>query len=262
MRRREFIAGIGATAAWPLAARTQPTDRVRRLAALYGGSAAPDIVLFNAFRGRLEELDWKPELNIRIELRWGDASAEKIESYAAELVAWSPDLIFVYSNQALATIKPLAGRVPIVFAGVGDPVGNGFVSSLARPGGNIAGFESFVSSMGGKWLDVLKETAPNVTRALVILHPETPANQDTLRSIQEAAARLGVEIIAGGVHDADEIEAALSSFAAKPNGGVIALPHAITTAHYKLLTGLELERIPVMSERSLRGERNSCILWH
>jgi putative ABC transport system substrate-binding protein len=242
MKRREFIAGIGA-AALGLSCRTeaQTTDRVRRIAVLYGGSAALDSNLFNAFRSRLEELDWKPERNIRIELRWGEGSAEKLRYYAAELVAGSPDLIFVYNNQALATIKPLAGGVPIVFAGIGDPVGSGFVSSLARPGGAITGFESFAPSMGGKWLEVLKETAPRVTRALVLMHPETTANQDSWQSIREAAPRLGVEVIAGGVHDAAEIEAALSSFAANPNGGVIALPHAVTVAHHDLIVGLELK---------------------
>jgi len=237
MRRRDFIAGLaglgaaGTGVASPAVA--QPTDRVPRIAVLYGGSAAVDMSFFNAFRSRLEELGWNPERNVRIELRWGEGSAEKMRDCAAELVAWSPDLIFVHTNLALATVKPLAVRAPIVFVGVGDPVGNGFVASLTRPGGNITGFESFVPSMGGKWLEVLKETAPHVTRAIVIFHPETTANQDSWRSVQEAAPHLGVEVMAGGVHDAAEIETALSSFAAKPNGGVIALPHAVTLGNYE-----------------------------
>jgi putative tryptophan/tyrosine transport system substrate-binding protein len=247
MRRREFIAGLGSAAATGLASPVgaQPTDRVRRIAVLYGGSAAVDMSFFNTFRSRLEELGWKPERNISIELRWGEGSAQKMRDYAAELVAWSPELIFVFNNLALATIKPLAGRIPIVFAGVGDPVGSNFVSSLTQPGGNVTGFESFVSSMGGKWLEVLKEAAPHVTRAIAIFHPETTASQDSWRSIQEAAPRLGVEVMAGGVHNAAEIEAALSSFASKPNGGVIVLPHAVTVANHKFIVGLELKhRLP------------------
>jgi putative tryptophan/tyrosine transport system substrate-binding protein len=240
MKRREFIAGVVSATAWPVAARAQQGERVRRLAVLFGGSATPDIGLFNTFQQQLDELGWMSGRNIRIDLRWGEANADLMPRLAAELVADPPDLIFAYNNQALATIKPIVGNVPIVFAGVGDPVGSGFVASLARPGGNITGFESFVPTMGGKWLEILKEVAPRVTRVLVIMHRETVANQDSWRSIQEAAQHRGIEAIAGGVHDAIEIEAAFSSFAAKPNGGVIALPHAITTAHYKLLINLEL----------------------
>jgi len=239
MNRRHFIAGLGGAAVWPIGARAQQADRVRRIGVLLGGAAAVDIGLFNAFRGRLEELGWMSDSNIRLELRWGEGNAELMRKYAAELLAWSPDILFVQTNLVLATIKPLAGRVPIVFVGVGDPVGSDFVANLARPGGTITGFESFEASMGGKWLEVLKEIAPHVTRVIAIFHPETTANQDTWRSIQEAAPRLGVQVTSGGVHDAVEIEAALSSFAAEPNGGVIVLPHAVTIANYELLIGLE-----------------------
>jgi len=133
-----------------------------------------------------------------------------------------------YTNLATAVLKPIAGSVPIVFVGVGDPVGSGFVASLARPGGNITGFASHEPSMGGKWLEVLKETAPQITRVLAIVHPETPASQAQWRSVEEAAQRLAIEATAGNVHNAAEIEQVITSFAQKPNGGLVVLPHALT----------------------------------
>jgi putative tryptophan/tyrosine transport system substrate-binding protein len=158
MKRRELIAGLGGAALWGFSrpVKAQTADRMRRLAVLFGGSATPDIGLFNTFQQQLDELGWKTGRNIRIDLRWGEANADLMPRLAAELVANPPDLIFAYNNQALATIKPIAGNVPIVFAGIGDPVGSGFVASLARPGGNITGFESFVPTMGGKWLEILE----------------------------------------------------------------------------------------------------------
>jgi putative tryptophan/tyrosine transport system substrate-binding protein len=128
-------------------------------------------------------------------------------AWAAELIARSPDVALTYTNLALAVLKPIAGNVPIVFVGVGDPVGGGFVSSLARPGGNITGFASYEPSMGGKWLEVLKETAPHITRALAIMHPETLSHQGMWQSIEEAAPRLAIETIPGHVHNAAEIDA-------------------------------------------------------
>jgi len=255
MRRREFIAGLGSAAAWPLVARAQQFDRVRRVGVLMGGSAAGlQLRMFTAFRRGLDELGWKPERNIGLEVRWGEGSAERIRQAAAELIAWSPDVIFVVNNLTLAAIRPLAGNVPIVFVGVGDPVGSGFVTSLARPGGNITGFESYVASMGAKWLEVLKETAPHITRAIAILHPETAANRDSWQSIQEAAPRLGVEVTVGGVHNAAEIETAFSSFATKPNGGVIVLPHAVTDGNTELMVELQLRyRLPVIHANGNEG---------
>src|SRR5262249_51907511 len=149
-------------------------------------------------------------------------------TWAAELIAQSPDVAVTYTNLALEVLKPIAGDVPIVFVGVGDPVGSGFIASLARPGGNITGFASHEASMGGKWLEVLKETAPHITRALAIMHPETLAHQGMWQSIEEAAPRLAIEAVPGHVHNTAEIERVISSFAQKPDGGLIALPHALT----------------------------------
>jgi putative ABC transport system substrate-binding protein len=143
-----------------------------------------------------------------------------------ELLALSPDIILVFSNAALALLKPMAKEVPIVFVRVGDPVGSGFVASLAHPGGNITGFAGYDGTMGGKWLEILKETAPQVTSVLTIFQPETPVHQGLWHSIQDAAPRLGIEAVPGGVHNGAEIERVITSFATRENGGIVVLPHA------------------------------------
>jgi putative ABC transport system substrate-binding protein len=163
----------------------------------------------------------------------------------AELLAFSPDVIMVFSNLALALLKPMARNVPVVFVGVGDPVGDGFVASLAHPGGNTTGFAGTDGPIGGKWLEMLKETAPHLTRVMMIFHPETPIHQAFWRSLQEAAPRFGVEVTAGGVHDAAEIERAVSSFATSENRGLVVAPHAITWANEELIIALALRhRLP------------------
>jgi putative ABC transport system substrate-binding protein len=254
MRRREFIAGLGA-AAWPLVARAQQGERVRRIGALFGGAGVEtEQAWVAAFVHRLDELGWKKERNVRIELRWGNGSAEQLRANAVELLAWHPDVIFVFNNLALAELKPLAGDVPIVFAGVGDPVGDGFVASLAYPGGNITGFESFEPTMGGKWLEVLKQATPPVKRVLALMHQETAAHRGFWQSMQEAAVRLRVDVAAASVHNPTEITEAISSFATSPYGGVISFPHAVTNASSKLIVELEMRyRMPGLYTGSVDG---------
>jgi putative tryptophan/tyrosine transport system substrate-binding protein len=176
----------------------QQNERVRRIGALFGGAGVKtEQAWFAAFVRRLDELGWKRERNVRIELRWGNGNAERLSESALELLAWHPDVIFVFNNLALAELKPLAPDVPIVFAGVGDPVGDGFVASLSRPGGNITGFESFTPTMGGKWLEVLKQAVPPMKRVLALMHEETAAHRGFWQSMEEAAVRLGVGAAAG-----------------------------------------------------------------
>jgi ABC-type uncharacterized transport system substrate-binding protein len=229
MRRREFITLLGgAAAAWPLAASAQQGP-VRRVVVLVGAAeTASSRGWLAAFLRRLDELGWRESRNLVTQVQWWNDQPEQMRVWAAELIARSPDVAVTYTNLALAVLKPIAGSVPIVFVGVGDPVGGGFVSSLARPGGNITGFASHEPSMGGKWLEVLKETAPHITRVLAIMHPETLAHQAMWQSVQEAAPRLAIETIAGDVHNAAEIERVIASFAQKPNGGLVVLPHALT----------------------------------
>jgi putative ABC transport system substrate-binding protein len=230
VKRREFITLVGgAAAAWPLATRAQQPGPVRRVVVLMGAAeTASSRGWLASFLRRLDGLGWREGRNLFTQVQWWNDQPDQMRAWAAELLARSPDVAVTYTNLALAVLKPIAGSLPIVFVGVGDPVGSGFVASLARPGSNITGFASYEPSMGGKWLEVLKETAPHITRILAIMHPETPAHQAMWQSIEAAAPRLAIEATAGGVHDAAEIERVVSSFAQKPNGGLVVLPHALT----------------------------------
>jgi ABC-type uncharacterized transport system substrate-binding protein len=248
MRRREFITLLGGAATWPLAARAQQAERVQRIAVLMGsGTTELGKSYLAAFVRRLEQLGWTEGRNARIEVRWWTGAPNEMRPVARELLAFSPDVIMVFSNLALALLKPMAGDVPVVFVGVGDPLGDGFVTSLARPGGNITGFSGHDSPFGSKWLEVLKETVPHLTRVLGIYHPETPAHRAMWNSMKEAAPRFGVEAVPGGIHDAAEIESSVLSFAKTENGGFIVIPHAITWANEDLLIALQLRhRLPAL----------------
>jgi putative ABC transport system substrate-binding protein len=238
MKRRQFIALLGGAGAvgWPVVSRAQQAARTRQIAVLMGTAATQQGETYlAAFLRRLEELGWRKGRNIRTEVRWWTAGPDQMRTTIAELLATSPDVVMVFSNLALALLKPLAGSVPVVFVGVGDPIGEGFVASLAHPGGNITGFAGFDGPIGSKWLELLKETAPHLTRVMAIVHPETPIHQAFRRSIEDAAPRLGVEAIYGGVRSAAEIENAISSFATKEGGGIIVAPHAITWANGDLI---------------------------
>jgi putative ABC transport system substrate-binding protein len=246
MRRRTFIALICGAAAWPVAAPAQQGERVRRIGVLMG-SAETELgkTSLATFLQRLEQLGWTQRRNARVDVRWWSGGEAEMRPVVAELLAFSPDVIMVFSNLALALLKPMAENVPVVFVGVGDPVGDGFVASLAHPGGNTTGFAGTDGPIGGKWLEMLKETAPHLTRVMMIFHPETPIHQAFWRSLQEAAPRFGVEVTAGGVHDAAEIERAVSSFATSENRGLIVAPHAITWANEELIIALTLRhRLP------------------
>src|SRR5215472_11761249 len=237
--RREVIAALGGAAvAWPLSTRAQP-EPVRRVVVLVGAAeTASSRGWLAAFLRRLDELGWREGRNLVTQVQWWNDQPEQMRAWAAELIARSPDVAVTYTNLALAVLKPIAGNVPIVFVGVGDPVGGGFVSSLARPDGNITGFASHEPSMGGKWLEVLKETAPHITRVLAIVHPETASHQVMWQSIEEAAPRVAVEAIPGHVHNGAEIERVITSFAQKPDGGLIVLPHALTIFNASMIIAL------------------------
>jgi ABC-type uncharacterized transport system substrate-binding protein len=241
MRRREFIRLLGGAAvAWPLVARAQQSaGGIRRAVVLMGAAeTAWSRGWLASFLRRLDELGWREGRNLVTQVQWWNDQPEQMRAWVAELVARTPDVAVAFSNPALATLKPLAGNIPIVFVGVGDPVGGRFVASLARPGGNITGFASHAPSMGGKWVEVLKETAPHVTHALAIMDVETEVHQAFWQSIEDAAPRLGIETTAGNVHNAAEIEAIVTSFAQKPNAGLIALPHALTIFNARMIVAL------------------------
>ena len=240
MRRREFIALLGsAVAGSPLAVHAQQPEPIRRIVVLMGSAETPSSRRWlTSFLHRLNELGWSERRNLSTQVQWWNDDTEQMRAWAAELIASSPDVVVTFTNHALEVMKPIGRSVPIVFVGVGDPVGSGFVSSFAHPGSNITGFASHDTSMGGKWLEVLKETAPNISRVLVIMVPKIPVLQAMLRSAEEAATRLAVETTAGGVHNATEIEHVIKSFAQKPNGGLVVLPYAVTVFNASTIIAL------------------------
>ena len=251
MRRREFITLVGgvATTAWPLAVRGQQSNRMRRVGLLMGyleGDADGQTNLA-AFRQGLQALGWIEDRNIQIDVRWGGADPDKARTLARELVAMAPDVIVPNTNLMMAILQKETHTLPIVFVFVGDPVASGYVTNLARPGGNATGFSALDSAIGGKWLELLKEIAPHVTRVAVILHPETPPNVGFLRAAEAAAPSFGVKVIALGAHSAAEIEDPVTKFAAEANGGLIIAPHAVTLVNRNVIIGLAARyRLPAV----------------
>jgi len=246
MRRRSFIQGI---AAFTVAARAQPADRMRRVGLLMGyrEDDAEGQANLAAFRQGLQQLGWIEGRNIQIDIRWGGADPDKARGFAKELVAMSPDVIVPNTNLMMAVLQKETHTIPVVFVYVGDPVGSGYVTNLARPGGNATGFSALDTAIGGKWLELLKESAPDVSRVAVILHPETPPNVGFLHAAEAAAPSLGVRVMALGAHNAAEIEGPVTKFAAEPNGGLIIAPHAVTLAFRDLIIGLAARyRLPAV----------------
>jgi len=232
MKRRSFVLGLGTVAAaWPL--RTRAEAAVRTIGLWWSPAQLNDQL--SRYKRRLAELGWLEDRNVRFLTRAWQGDTGTMREQASELLALHPDVIVVSSNPALAILKPLSDRVPIVFVFVADPVGSGFVESLARPGGNITGFTNFEPAMGGKWLEVLREAVPATASVLVLMHPETTAHKEFWRSIEESAGPLHIETIPAGVHNSAEIERAIAEFATRRDGGVIALPHPVTEVHRDLI---------------------------
>jgi putative ABC transport system substrate-binding protein len=242
MQRRNFIRLLGGAAvAWPLAARAQQSDRVRRIGVLLAATADdPDYqVRIAAFQQGLQQMGWSNGRNVHIDTRWATTKPDDIRRHAAELVALAPDVIL--AGTGTATVAPLlqaTRTVPIVFAVVIDPVGAGFVDSLARPGGNATGFTVFEYGMSGKWLELLKQIAPAVTRAAVLRDPTIASGIGQFAAVQAVAPSLGVDLSAVDVRDAGEIERAVTAFARSANGGLIVTASALATLHRDLIIAL------------------------
>jgi putative ABC transport system substrate-binding protein len=222
--RRKFLATLlgGSAVAWPLAARAQQPERMRRIGVLMnvGESDPQGRARLGAFVQRLVELGWSDGRNARLDIRWGAGDAERFRQYAGELVALAPDVILANASVTVAALQQVTRKVPIVFAGVIDPVGAGFVRSLARPGGNTTGFTIFEYAIGAKWLELLKEIAPNVMRAAVLRDPTIAAGIGQFAAIQ-AVGPVGMELSVVDLHDADAIERDVAEFARGSNGGLI-----------------------------------------
>jgi putative tryptophan/tyrosine transport system substrate-binding protein len=242
MRRREFITFIGGVVAtWPLSARAQQPERMRRIGVLFG-SAADDSesqARMAAFGKRLAQLGWTDGRNVRIDARWATTNPDDIRRHAAELAALSPDVILGATGTAtLAPLLQATRTVPIVFAVVIDPVGAGFVASLAKPGGNATGFTIFEYGMSGKWLELLKEIAPRLTRAAVLRDPGIASGIGQFGAVQAVAPSLGVELSPIDVRDAFEIERAVTAFVGSGNAGLIVTSSALASRHRDLIIAL------------------------
>jgi putative ABC transport system substrate-binding protein len=256
MRRREFITVLGgAAAAWPLAARAQQGGGMRRIGVLMGSLAADDpeaMARIGAFLQELQQLGWTDGRNVRIDYRWAADDndrirIERVRKYVLELLALSPEIILTNGATSVMSLQHATRTVPIVFVQLTDPVGGGFVESLSRPGGNTTGFTLFEYSSSGKWLELLKEIAPGVTRVAVLRDPTVASGAGQFAAIQSAAPSLGVEVRPVGVRDASEIERGVSSFARGGNGGLIATSGAFAFIHRKLIITLAARyRLPAV----------------
>ena len=255
MQRREFITLLGgAVAAWPLSARAQPAERMRRVGILLPATA--DDAVFQArvgvFVQELQKLGWTDGRNVRIDTRWATTNAAEIRRHAAELAALAPDVILAFGSSTVGPMLQATSTVPIVFPVAGDPVGAGFVDSLARPGGNATGFLSFEYAISGKWLELLKQIAPGVTRVAVLRDPTTPTGSAMFGVIQAMAPLLRVEVNPLNMRDAGEIERAVAIFARASNGGLIVTASKLAEVHRDLIVTLAARhKLPaVYSERS------------
>jgi putative ABC transport system substrate-binding protein len=250
MRRREFVSLLGgAAAAWPFPARAQQLERVRRIGVLMN-LAADDRQSQRrnaAFLQGLQQLGWTDGRNVRIDYRWAAGDADRFRGYAAELVALAPDVILASASPALTALQQTTRTVPIVFVIVIDPVGAGFVASLARPGGNTTGFTLFEYGVAGKWLELLKEIAPGVTRVAVLRDPAIAAGIGQLGAIQAVSPSFGIELSPIDVRDAGEIERAVTAFARARNGGMIVTASPSQAVHRELIITLAARhRLPAV----------------
>jgi putative ABC transport system substrate-binding protein len=238
MRRRQFIALLGGAAAtWPVAARAQQRERLRRVAILLGtardvpGAQDRDTAFFEAF----EQLGWTNGRNVQIVVRWAEGDDVKARKYADELIALAPDVILATGSAGTAVMLKATQTIPIVFVVVPDPMGSGFVQSLSRPGRNATGFMAFEYSLSGKWLELLKEIAPNVTHAAVLRDPTFAAGIGQFAVIQAVAPSVGVEVSPIDLSEQNQIEGAIATFAQSPNGGLIHTASGIGAANANLI---------------------------
>ena len=237
MKRREFILALGgASVAWPFAARGQQPEQVRRVGVVmaYTESDPNGQLQVAAFREHLQKLGWIEGSNIRIDFRYAADDPARIRALAVELLGLKPALMVSNSNVVTTTLQSEVRTIPLVFVSVSDPIGSGFVRDLARPGGNVTGFANFQASMGGKWLEKLREIAPQVQRVGLMMHLEPP-NIGYLKSAEQAAASLKLKLVRLEVNDGSEIERAFTAFAGEPQGGLIVAPNVVTFANSNLI---------------------------
>ena len=249
IERRKFLATLGAAASWPLAARAQQAEPVRRIGVLLNLTADdPEAsARVTAFAQGLQQLGWTDGRNVRIEYRWGAMDADRARRYAPELLALAPDVILAVGAPAAVALRQAAPAVPLVFVNIVDPVSAGLVDSLAQPGGNATGFIPFEYVISAKWLELLKEVAPQLKPVAVLRDPDRASGIGQLAVIQAAAPSFGVEVRPVSVRDADEIERAVTAFARSSNGGLIVTGSSLAAMHRKMIIALAARhRLPTV----------------
>jgi putative ABC transport system substrate-binding protein len=254
VRRREFITLLGGAAAtWPLAARAQQAERVRKVGVLINSTATPEQrANLAAFQQTLQQLGWTVGRNVQMDIRWADGDARETRRHAGELVALAPDVILTAGDAGMPPLLQATRTIPIVFNNVADPVGAGFVKSMARPGGNATGFIQYEYSLSAKWLETLKEIAPNLARVAVLRDAAIASGIGQFAVIQSVASSLGVEVSAINVHEAGEIEADIADFARAANGGLILTGSALAVVHRDLIVTLAARyKLPAVYYRRL-----------
>jgi putative ABC transport system substrate-binding protein len=233
VRRRTFIAGLGSAAAWPVVARAQQTDRIRRIGVLLPFDENEPVAksFVSAFTQALADLGWTDGRNVRMDLRWGGTDVNRIRALAQELVGLQPDIIVPTGTAATVAVQRETRTIPIVFAAVADPIASSIVPRLNQPGGNVTGFSDFgEASLGGKWLEVLSEIAPGLKQAVIMFNPDTSPFSNYIPAFQTVAPSLKVQPITAPVHSDDEIETAITALG-RPGGGLVVMPDAFTNAH-------------------------------
>jgi putative ABC transport system substrate-binding protein len=266
MNRRALITLLGgAAAAWPLAAHAQQPERMRRIGVLMGFAESDPAAQswLAAFRDALTKLGWKEADNLQIEVRWAAADPDRIRTWAKELVDLRPEAIFAQTTPVMSTLARETPTIPVVFAYVADPIGFGFATSFAHPGGNITGFTFVDSTMGSKWLELLKEIAPGTGRAALLFNPATaPQFKFFMPSIQEAALSHAVETIAAPVHAQDEIEGVIAAQARNPGGALIVMPDVFTDTNRQLIIALTARySVPAIYPRPVFAQSGGLIAY-
>jgi len=247
MRRREFIAGLGGAAVWPLAAGAQQDERVRRVGVLMGATEEATQSFVAAFEQGLHGYGWMKGRNARIDYRWSEGHTDRIRANVAELLSLKPDVVLINGARALAAMQDATRTVPLLFVGTVDPVAQGFVASWARPGGNTTGFTLFEFSVLSKMLETLKQIAPNITRLAVIFHSDNPESIISLRLLETAAPSFAVKPIPAPVRDRAEIERAIETLALEPDTGLLLPPDIFTAIHRELIVALAARhRVPAV----------------
>jgi putative tryptophan/tyrosine transport system substrate-binding protein len=265
MRRREFLGVIGVAAAWPVVARAQQ-GRVRLVGILGGWDENNPTakLLLSKLKQRLHELGWTEGSNIRLEVRWAAGNTDRMRVFAKELVGLGPDLILASTTPATAALQRETQTLPIVFVTVSDPVGAGFVASLSRPGGNITGFINLEATMGGKWLELLKEIAPSVKRVAIMFNPDTAPGGGSyfLPSFEAAARSLNVVSVTASVHSEAEIETAITMLGREPGGGLVVESDGFMFAHRAKVISLATQyNVPAVSDRTLPTEQGGLLSY-